>query len=114
MTLKEKQTEIKNWFTTNFNCQNIKHRQALLRAARMIYSYQTISEQEKANTSHHNDVGFNKFDAGFGTRLALMKADDISVTTAKQARTMLSKYSKQLADIVLNDKKYLQPRQLDD
>lgn len=99
MSIKEKQAEIKEWFNTACDPNRQDHRQALIRAARMLYNKQTAHEQNTESTIEHNKVGFNGRDARFGSWLA--NQPDISVKAAFAARKMLKKYSRQIARMKL-------------
>lgn len=108
-SLKNKEQEIRDWFSNKADPENFTHRQAILRAARMLYSRQTIAEQHGQHTNELNNVGFNQYDAGFGSRLARWSKPDIDSKTAKSAISMLKKYAKQLAEITTEKSSYLNP-----
>ncbi len=97
--IRAKQTEIKTWWAT-CDITNPFHRQALLRAARMLYARQTADEQATHTTRNLNGRGFNGRDAEFGSRLAKWEGD-LTLKAASGARSMLKKYSRQIAEMSL-------------
>ena len=97
--IKAKQAEIKEWWAT-CDIHNPFHRQALLRAARQLFDRQTYSEQESHTTRNRNGRGFTGYDAEFGSRLAKWEGD-LDLRAAAGARSMLKKYSRQIAEIAL-------------
>jgi hypothetical protein len=101
--IKAKATEIRQWFREQCDVKNQKHRAALQRAAIMLYHRQTMQEQDTGNTIDRNGVGFNGCDADFGTRIAKWGRGIITERMAFGARKMLTKYSRQLAEIALTN-----------
>ncbi len=94
-----KRDEIRAWFDTCDPTQT-QVKDALKRAAKMIWSYQTLVEQESASTIEHNGVGFNGVDADFASRIVNWHGT-LSDKMAMAARKMLRKYARQLAGIAL-------------
>lgn len=97
--LKLKEQEIRAWFRT-CDPNNPEHRAALKRAAQMIFARQTAAEQAAEETHDLNGVGFSGRDANFGSRIAKWQGE-ITVRMAIGARSMLSHYARQLAEIKL-------------
>ncbi len=91
--------EIRTWFDA---CDPTKTqvKDALKRAAKMIWEYQTFAEQESASTTDHNGVGYNGYDANFAARIVNWNGT-LTTKLAMAARKMLRKYAKQLAGITL-------------
>ncbi len=90
---------IRAWFD-NCNPTTTQVKDALKRAAKMIWEYQTLAEQEAATTTDHNGVGYNGYDADFASRIVNWRGT-LSNKMAMAARKMLRKYAKQLAGIAL-------------
>lgn len=67
-----------------------------------IYKRQTADEQQNANTTHHNGVGFTGIDAQFGSSLATqaIKRGTLSEKQMFYARKMMKKYAGQLVRIM--------------
>jgi len=97
LTIKTEQ--IKQWFES-CNPEDTQVRDALKRAAKMIWQYQTHREQESATTIEHNGIGYNGYDADFASRLIHWRGT-LPVKMAFSARKMLRKYARQLARISL-------------
>lgn len=91
--------EIRAWFK---DCDPTKTqiKDALKRAAKMIWEYQTLAEQESATTTDDNGVGYNGYDADFAHRIVNWQGT-LTDKMAMAARKMLKKYAKQLAGIAL-------------
>lgn len=73
----------------------------VIRSLLKLYSYQTDAEQNDDETTEHNGMGFNSYDAKAlsGMTKILMKNLIISKSQVSYARTKLMKYSKQLTRI---------------
>lgn len=97
--LNQKRDEIRAWFD---NCDPAKTqvRDALKRAAKMIWQRQTIAEQDAEETQDHNGVGYGAYDAKFAARLVSWKGM-FTERLAFRARKMLKKYARQLAEIAV-------------
>ena len=94
-----KRDEIRAWFDSCDHTQT-QTKDALKRAAKMIWDYQTLTEQESATTIEDNGVGYNGHDADFAMRIVNWRGT-LSDPMAKSARKMLRKYALQLAGITL-------------
>ena len=94
-----KAAEIRQWFD-KCDIANPDHREALHRAAQMINSHQTATEQSAGKTIEYNRRGFNGQDGDFGGRIARWNGD-ITLRMAKGAKSMLRKYAVQLAKMTL-------------
>ena len=70
------------------------------RSLKVIFSFQTVSEQDCENTMVLNGCGFSGADAAFGSSLAkqVIKKNFLSVKQLKFARRMCIKYRRQLTD----------------
>lgn len=97
--LNTKRDEIRAWFDACDPTQT-QTKDALKRAAKMVWEYQTLAEQESATTTDHNGVGYNGYDADFAARIVNWKGT-LTNRLALAARKMLRKYAKQLASIAL-------------
>lgn len=77
------------------------HRQAIERALAFMWGRQTNEEQQYAATSELNGVGFNGHDASFASSLmqGLDQWGRLTTNQARAAAKMLSKYSRQLAEM---------------
>lgn len=66
-----------------------------------IYQHQTSDEQTSEHTKHLNGVGFNGFDAEFGSSIAkrLLAGNKLSHKQIAATRKMITKYAKQLTNI---------------
>ena len=95
-----KRDEIRHWFDTCDPTQT-KVKDALKRAAKMIWAYQTLSEQDAAITIADNGVGYNGRDAEFAFRIVNWHGT-LTDKLAMAARKMLRKYSLQLAKIKIS------------
>ena len=94
-----KRDEIRAWFD-NCDPTTTQVKDALKRAAKMIWDYQTLAEQESATTTDDNRVDYNGYDADFAHRIINWKGT-LTDRMAMAARKMLRKYAKQLAGIAL-------------
>lgn len=94
-----KRDEIRAWFDS---CDPTKTqiKDALKRAAKMIWQYQTPAEQDAGETKDHNGVGYGAYDAKFAARIVHWKGT-LTDKLAFAARKMLRKYALQLAAIKL-------------
>lgn len=97
--LNERRDKIRAWFD-NCNPGDTQVRDALKRAAKMIWARQTDAEKIAEQTRDHNGVGYGAFDVEFGTRIANYNGM-ITERMARGARKMLRKYARQLAEIAL-------------
>lgn len=72
---------------------------AVERALLHLHAHQLQDEQAGRYTKHDNKVGFNKMDAGFGSRLAewLESGKKFSPKQSAAARKLVLKYAGQLA-----------------
>lgn len=76
-----------------------RDKEAIVRAVQRIYNGQTTDGKMSASTKYQNGVGFNAYDAGFGTRM-YASAKKHGVLTDKMTRVTakkLIKYAGQLA-----------------
>lgn len=94
-----KRDEIQAWFDT-CDSTTTQVKDALKRAAKLIWDYQTLAEQESATTTDHNGVGYNGYDADFAHRIVNWKGT-LTNKMAFGARKMLRKYARQLAETAL-------------
>ena len=94
-----KRDEIRAWFDS-CDTTETQTKDALKRAAKMIWDYQTLSEQDSATTQDHNGVGYNGYDADFAHRIVKWKGT-LTDRMALAACRMLRKYALQLAGITL-------------
>lgn len=94
-----KRDEIRDWFD-RCDPTTTQTKDALKRAAKMIWDYQTQAEQDSATTTDHNGVGYGAYDVKFAHRIVNW---DGTLTTkmALASRKMLRKYALQLAGIAL-------------
>lgn len=99
--LNVKRDEIREWFKT-CDPTTTQVKDALKRAAKMIWKYQTLAEQESATTTDHNGVGYSGYDADFAHRIVNWNGT-LTDKMAMAARKMLKKYAKQLAGIALRE-----------
>ena len=95
-----KRDEIRHWFDSCDPTQT-QVKDALKRAAKMIWAYQTLHEQDSATTIEHNGVGYNGRDAEFASRIINWKGT-LTDRLAMAARKMLRKYALQLAKIKMS------------
>jgi len=74
---------------------------AVMRALVALYERQTADEQANAHTSHLNGMGFNGYDAEFGTSLAkqVIRGCILSPRQIAAGRKMCKKYARQLAEV---------------
>ena len=84
-----KRDEIRQWFD-NCDPTQTQVKDALKRAAKMLWAYQTLSEQDAATTIEHNGVGYNGRDAEFASRIINWKGT-LTDRLAMAARKMLRK-----------------------
>ncbi len=99
----QKRDEIRHWFKSCDPTQT-QTKDALKRAAKMIWEYQTQEEQNSATTLDNNGVGYNGFDADFAHRIVKWNGT-LTDKMAIAARKMLRKYALQLAGIALKKEK---------
>jgi len=103
--MKEKEQAIRKWFE-ECDTRHPSTHQALLRAVKMIYDRQTSSEQMSHTTRVVNNVGFNSADAGFFSWVAQTFHTSIPNRVALKCKFRMKKYSRQIAEITLdNDRK---------
>lgn len=97
--LNQKRDEIRTWFDS---CDPSKTqvRDALKRAANLIWQRQTLTEQDAEATTDDNGIGYGAFDAKFAARIVHWKGM-LTERMALAARNMLRKYARQLAEITL-------------
>lgn len=97
--LNKRRDIIRTWFDS---CDPTETRikDALKKAAKMIWDYQTLAEQDSVTTKDHNGVGYNRVDADFAYRIVHQKGT-LPPKMAMGARKMLRKYARQLAGIAL-------------
>ena len=93
--LRIKTDEIRAWFA-NCDPTQTQVKDALKRAAKLIWEYQTSQEQQSGTTIDHNGVGYNGVDADFASRIVNWRGT-LTNRMAMAARKMLKKYAKQLA-----------------
>lgn len=96
-----KRDKIRAWFDACDPTQT-QVKDALKRAAKMIWAYQTLTEQESATTTDDNGVGYNGYDADFAHRIVRWRGT-LTDKMAMAARKMLRKYALQLAKIKLRE-----------
>ena len=74
---------------------------AVTRAVLAIHARQTVSEQASHQSSEHNKVGFNSYDAGFFSSIAdqLNNGWNLTDKQINAARRGIKKYWKQLQQI---------------
>lgn len=94
-----KRDEIRAWFDS---CDPTKTqtKDALKRAAKLIWNYQTLAEQATGETKDHNGVGYGAYDAKFAGRIVNWNGT-LTDKLAFASRKMLRKYALQLASITL-------------
>ena len=92
---------IRAWFD-NCDPTQTQVRDALKRAAKLIWAYQTLDEQATATTKDHNGVGYNGVDSEFASRIVNWRGT-LTPRMALAARKMLRKYARQLAGIKLRE-----------
>lgn len=97
--LNERRDKIREWFD-NCNPSDTQVRDALKRAAKLIWNRQTDAEKIAEQTHDHNGVGYGAFDVDFATRIVNWNGT-ITERMASSARKMLRKYARQLAEIAL-------------
>jgi len=97
--LEKRRNDYRAWFD-KCNPQETQVRDALKRAAKLIWSRQTLTEQNTEETRDHNGIGYGAFDAKFAGRLVNWKGT-YTHKMANAACKMLRKYSRQLAEIKL-------------
>lgn len=97
--LNVKRDEIRAWFD-RCDPKTTQVKDALKRAAKMIWKYQTQEEQDSATTTDHNGVGYGAYDVKFAHRIVDWEGT-LTTKMAMSARKMLRKYAKQLAGIAL-------------
>ncbi len=107
--LNVKRDEIRAWFSS-CDPKQTQVKDALKRAAKLIWQYQTSQEQDSATTTDHNGVGYNKYDADFAHRITHWNGT-LPDKLALGARTMLRKYAKQLAKIKIGRDAMRKPTQ---
>lgn len=96
-----KSTSTKEWTVDEIKSLLETNDTFVIRSLLKLYSYQTEAEQNDDETTEHNGLGFNSYDAKAlsGMTKTLMKNLIISKSQVKYARTKLMKYSKQLTKI---------------
>lgn len=98
--INEKRDEIRAWFD-RCDTTTTQVKDALKRAAKMIWAYQTAAEQATATTTDDNGVGYSAFDAEFAYRIVNWQGT-LTNKLALAARKMLRRYARQLAAITLD------------
>jgi len=97
---------IKAWLSKGdktCNCNNLAHRQSIVRMLKAMWERQTPTEQMSHTTRKRNNVGFNAYDARFaGDLIEAIRSDDLPVKLAWSAKFLLKKYARQLAEIKEN------------
>lgn len=97
--LNQKRDEIRAWFDACDPSQT-QIRDALKRAAKMIWQRQTLAEQDAEATTDENGIGYGAYDAKFAGRIVHWNGM-LTEKMALAARKMLRKYARQLAEIAL-------------
>lgn len=97
--LNERRDRIRTWFDT-CDPNQTQVRDALKRAAKILWCRQTLAEQDATTTTDHNGVGYNRMDADFASRIINWHGT-LTERMAWAARKMLRKYAKQLAEMAL-------------
>ena len=84
-----------------------KSDEVLYLALKELYNCQTEEEKFVGNTSEHNGIGFNPYDAPFLSAMvvSLNQYGHLTKGQKEKTRPMILKYSKQLTNIA-NDKKF--------
>lgn len=98
--VKAKTDEIRKWIEHSFDPNKEGHREAILRAIRLIFQYQTENEKRTETTNRWNNVGFNGADAPFLSSLA-KQSYPLTIRQSAQAARKMKKYSSQIAKIQL-------------
>ena len=105
--VKEKAAQIKTWIKEKFNPDDFDHRKGIERMVLAIWDRQTTAEQTTEQTIDRNSRGYNGVDADFAGRIvkAIYNPDysSISKGMARAAAKMMAKYSRQLAEIKLEN-----------
>jgi mannitol-1-phosphate/altronate dehydrogenase len=75
--------------------------EAVRRALVVLYRQQTSEERAEAKTVERNSLGFNTYDAAFGTSLAekVLRGEKLGKERTEAARKMLMKYASQLTSL---------------
>lgn len=97
----KRRNEIRAWFDS-CDPTTTQTKDALKRAAKMIWQRQTHAEQESATTTDHNNIGYGRYDAKFAFRIVHWNGT-LTNQLAMAARKMLRKYARQLAEIKLSE-----------
>lgn len=97
--LNQRRDKIRAWFDS-CDPKDTQVRDALKRAAKLIWQRQTLAEQDSEETHDHNSIGYGAYDAKFAARIVNWKGM-LTEKMALAARKMLRKYALQLADIAL-------------
>ena len=107
MKIKEVEVNGKVWNKDNLKELLKTNDKAVERAITVIYSYQTLAEQESEQTCSLNGVGFNQFDTSFLSTLAkqLEYGNHLSDWQLNVARKKIVKYTGQLLNHMYKQKK---------
>lgn len=107
--MKTKSVEVngKVWNKDNLKELLLKNDKAVARAVAVIYSYQTLGEQETEQTCSLNGVGFNQFDTAILSSFAkqLEKGIPLSIKQTAIARKKIIKYIGQILNHMEHTKK---------
>jgi len=102
--MEAKEKAIRKWFE-DCDTRHQPTRVALLRAVKMIYDRQTSSEQISSTTRVVNNVGFNSADAGYFSWVAQTFRTSMPNKVAIKAKFRMKKYSRQIAEITLDNER---------
>lgn len=104
-TIKERQAKVQQWFD-DCDTRNPGVNAALYRAAALLFDRQTADEQRTDSTRMDNGIGFNSVDAGYMSWVVKAfygKPESMPNKTAIKLKFRLRKYSRQIADIALDN-----------
>lgn len=106
--IKEVEVNGKVWTKESIKQLLLTNDKAIERAILVIFSNQTLSEQNSNQTVSNNGIGFNSFDAPILSSFAtqLQEGRHLSVKQLNIARKKIIKYSKQLLEYMELKKEY--------
>lgn len=106
--LKEREAKIRQWFE-DCDTRTPGVKTHLYRAASFIFDRQTAAEQATNETRVRNNIGFNGSDARFFSWIVksfkVTQAESLFEGTAIKMKFRLKKYSRQLAEIALDNER---------
>ena len=105
--VKEVEVNGKTWNKSDIKDLLQRNDKAVIRGMLIIYGYQTADEQEFAETSHSNGIGFNGVDAEILTNFVNFYSRNgyLSPKQLEIARKKMLKYSQQLLNYMYYQKK---------